>query len=164
MTTALIVWDDVIAVAKAAEAELAAIPVPQQNDIMLQAATYTDVEIRAFCAGFKRFIGQPEHDVYVKAMQQYRAAHLGSNINVEIAGEGAFTGISEGGITSNKNQPVNNPQADEGWLETIYGRTFDDYLKSYKRALEEMAKRFVVPIAVYSGGKISGVPVIIPSC
>lgn len=164
MTTILITWDDVIAVAKAAETELAAISVPQQDDIMLQAATYTEVEIFSHCAGFKRFIGQSQHDVYVKGMQQNRAAHLGANVNVEIAGEGAFTGISEGGITSNKNQPVNNPQADQGFLETIYGRTFYDYLESYKRALGEIAKRFTAPIGLYSGGKVSGIPVIIPSC
>jgi len=162
--TILINWDDVINVAKVIEDELTAIPILQQNDIMLQAAVYTNVHLKPFCGGFIKFFGLDAHNVYVKAMQQYRAAHLGTNINIEPAGEGGITGETIGSISSSNNQSVNNPKADEGFLETIYGRTFYDYFESYKKALAEIAKTSVGTTGLFSGGKIIGLPVVITTC
>jgi hypothetical protein len=165
MATVLITWDDVEAVAKAVGADLATIPAPEQGDIMEQSAVYADVSILTFCGGFIRFAGETAHLVFVKAMQANRAAHLAANRFVLAAGEGADTTESIGGVSSSRNQPVNNPQADQGFLETIYGRTFQDYLVKYQKLLDEVAKRFSVSFGLYSGGSLKGFPVVVPpSC
>ena len=164
MADVLITWPEVVAIANAVKDELEDIPVATQNELMEQAAAYTHVKVIVSCSGFKRFIGQPEHDVFIKAMQMYRAAHLGANVDVDPAGEGAQTGENIGSVSLSRNQAVNNPQADQGFLETIYGRNFHDYLETYKNALKEISEHSVVGFGTFSNGKTYGMPVFPPLC
>jgi hypothetical protein len=92
-------------------------------------------------------------DIYgtplTKILRWYYAAHVAANHLVEAAGEGAFTSETIGAITGNKNQPVNNPQADEEYFETIYGRRYESKLAKFR-------KRRIVNYGVLIGSNIEG--------
>jgi hypothetical protein len=137
----VIVWQDVIDIADAIATELAAFTLDQQTAILDQVCVHV-----------------PEvYGDLTPVLQKYWAAHLANQVFTLAAGEGAETTENIGSVSASRNQPVNNPQANEGHLETTYGRTYQYYLDEFK-------KRHVVAFGLYSGGKVSGFPVIIPTC
>lgn len=136
-----ITWQNVLDTAKSEAATLAAFSAPQQQLILDE--TYCAVP--------------PVYGSWTPTMRRYYAAHIAVQSTLESAGEGAITTESIGSVSFNKNQPVNNPQADQPLLETIYGRQYWQMLTDFK-------DRYQVSFGVYSGGKISGFPVILPTC
>jgi hypothetical protein len=132
-----IIWQDVLDTAKDEATNLAAFTVPQQTMILDE----------TYCA-------VPE--TYGDWTLIY-AAHIAVQSTLESAGEGARTSESIGGVSSNKNQPVNNPSAKESLLETTYGRQYWTYLETFK-------KRFTIGYGLYSNGRLTGFPIITPSC
>lgn len=137
----LIDWDDVKAVAKSIETELDAIPIDEQTAILNQACVHV-----------------PEiYGGYTKPMQQYWAAHVAAQTFVLPAGEGAETTENIGSVSAARNQPVNNPHADQGHLETVYGRQYQYYLDVFK-------KRSTIAFGLFSNNEISGFPKGNPQC
>ncbi len=113
-----IVWEDVLITAKEAviNAQLVAFTVPEQDAIIEEAECFV-----------------PEtYGKLTKILRRYYAAHIAAQSLVEPAGEGANTNESIGSVSSGRNQAVNNPQADEGILETVYGRMYAEYIKDFK--------------------------------
>lgn len=131
-----ITWAEVVMVAKAIATELSSISVPEQ--LMLLEETYDYIP---------PIYGQPTTQI----MRRYRAAHIGANWFVETAGEGAYTSEGIGSVTFNKNQPVNNPQADEEYFETIYGRRVETLLAKFNKGK-------TVSFGLFSAGSVSGLP------
>lgn len=84
-----------------------------------------------------------------KTLRRYWAAHIAEQSTLETAGEGAITSEVIGSISSSKNQPVNNPNAHEGHLETTYGRTYQYYIDQFK-------SNNVVAFGTYQGGRLKG--------
>ena len=160
----LITWADVKAIAVAIEDALDAVPVPKQTEIMTDAAIHVAVELLPFCAGFIAFAGQGAHDVYVRLMQQYWSAHIASQLDVLPAGEGAETTENIGSVSASRNQPVNNPQATEPHLETIYGRTFYYYLNKYEEVLKKLQRSKTIAFGVMVGDELQGLPRITGTC
>ena len=136
-----ITWQNVIDTAKD-EAEALTAFTPEQQTLILE---------ETYCAV------PSTYGDWTPIMRRYYAAHIAVQSTLESAGEGAYTTENIGSISANKNQPVNNPQADQPLLETTYGRHYWQYLQDYK-------KRFVGGLGVYSGGKIHGLPVIRITC
>lgn len=131
-----IVWADVLAVVKdaVANAKLAAFSEPDQDVILEETECYV-----------------PEtYGKLTKTLRRYWAAHVAVQTIVEPAGDGAFTSESIGSVNSSKNQPVNNPQADQGHLETAYGRTFHVLRENFM-------KTRIISFGIFSGGRIEGV-------
>lgn len=112
-----ITWDLVLATAKDESDNLAAFTVPEQTIILDE----TYLEVPAIYG-----------DGWTQTLRRYWAAHIAVQSMLESAGEGALTSEAIGGVSANKNQPVNNPGAKEGHLETTYGRTYFNYLENWK--------------------------------
>ena len=137
----LITWDNVKSIAKSIEDELDAIPVDEQTAILNQACCHVpDI-----------------YGCYTSPMQAYWAAHIAAKTFELVAGEGAETTEGIGSVSASRNQPVNNPQAHQEHLTTIYGRMYQYYYDEFK-------KRRVVAFGVVAGGRVQGLPKIIPSC
>jgi len=137
----LITWAQVVAIASSIEDELNALPGETQAMILNMACCHVpDV-----------------YGCYSSTMQAYWAAHIAATTFVLPAGEGAETTENIGSVSSSRNQPVNNPQANEGHLETVYGRMYQYYLDEFK-------KRKVLPVGVFQAGAVAGLPKIIPAC
>jgi len=131
-----IFWVDVLAVVKDVEAnaELAAFSVPDQDVILEETECYV-----------------PEtYGKLTKVLRRYWAAHVAVQTIIEPAGEGANTNESIGTVNAGRNQAVNNPQADEGGLETVYGRTFHVLRDNF-------VKTRIISFGIFSGGRIEGV-------
>lgn len=128
-----IVWDDVLATAKSIKDKLALFTVAEQNIIIEEAECHV-----------------PEtYGKLTKTLRRYWAAHIAEQSTLESAGEGAFTGESIGSVSSSKNQPVNNPQADQGQLETTYGRTYDYYIRKFR-------KHNIISFGLFSNNQLTG--------
>jgi len=128
-----ITWDDVLATAKSIEDKLALFTAEEQEMIIDEANCHV-----------------PEtYGKLTKILRRYWAAHVAEQSTLESAGEGAFTTEVIGSISSAKNQPVNNPTADQYWGETHYGRAYFNYIKNFKA-------NNIVSFGIYSGGKLQG--------
>ena len=137
-----ITWQDVLDTAKDEVDVLSAFTASQQQMILDE----------TYC-----FVPETYGD-WTPIMRRYFAAHIAVQSTLESAGEGAYTTESIGGVSASKNQPVNNPAADQPILETIYGRQYWHMLQEYK-------KRFIIPFGVCgSNNVITGLPKILPSC
>ena len=131
-----IIWDDVLAVVKDedANAVLAAFSVPEQDVILEETECYV-----------------PEtYGKLTKTLRRYWAAHIAVQTVVEPAGEGSNTNENIGSVNAGRNQAVNNPQADEGHLETVYGRTFNEYRTNFM-------KTRIIAFGLFSNNRIEGV-------
>lgn len=137
----LIDWDDVVAIAKSIENELVALPVDEQTAILNMACCHVNVD----------------YGCYTATMQAYWAAHVAATTFVLPAGEGAETTENIGTVSASRNQPVNNPQANQAHLETVYGRMYQYYL-------DEFRKRNVVAFGILNNGELEGFARNTPSC
>lgn len=166
MATVVIDWEDVKAIADNEDMTpaLDAVSEPKRAEFMASAAAKTEVKLKFLCTGFIRFVGQAEHDDYVKQMQANWTAHIVANTKVGPAGDGARTTEGIGGVSASQNQPVNNPTAEQGHLEYVYGRAFYTLYKDYEELLNEAKKRSSVAFGNYSSGSLKGFPVVVPSC
>lgn len=128
-----ITWAHVLATAKSIRDKLADFTVEEQEIIIDEANCHV-----------------PEtYGKLTKTLRRYWAAHIAEQSTLESAGEGAFTTESIGGVSSSKNQPVNNPQANEGHLETTYGRMYQHYIDQFK-------EHSIVGFGIYTGGGLKG--------
>ena len=128
-----ITWEDVLATAKSISDKLATFT-PEEQEMIIEE---TNCHV-------------PEtYGKLTKILRRYWAAHIAEQSTLDSAGEGAYTSESIGGITSSKNQPVNNPQADQGHLETTYGRMYYHYIEQFKQ-------NNIVSFGIYSGGRLQG--------
>lgn len=130
-----IVWNDVLAVVKDpdANAVLAAFSVPEQDVILEETECYV-----------------PEtYGKLTKTLRRYWAAHVAVQTIVEPAGEGSNTNESIGSVNAGRNQAVNNPQASEGGLETIYGRTYHEYRQDFRKSR-------IIPFGLFSNNQVTG--------
>lgn len=138
-----ITWDNVLNIAKnpIESAKLTAFTAPQREDILLEA--YLEVP---------EFLWDKEDTGsggWTRRLRTYWAAHIAIQSTLESAGEGAYTSETIGSVSSNKNQPVNNPNAKQGDLETHYGRT-------YFRYREKLAKNNIVAFGIFNSGQLKG--------
>lgn len=136
-----ITWDDVLATAKAEAEDLSTFSASEQEMILEE--TYCHVPDNYGC--------------YTKILRRYWAADRAVQSLVLAAGEGAKTNENIGSVSAGQNQPVNNPTAEQGHLETTYGRSYYYYITEYR-------KRYTIPFGIYSAGKVSGLPHIPPAC
>jgi hypothetical protein len=138
-----ITWDEVKDTAKDIADELELFTTAQR-DLVLE---------EAYCK-------VPE-DVYsettTRILRRFWAAHVAANSLLDPAGEGALTSESIGSVSSNRNQPVNNPQADQYWGETLYGR-------AYHNKIADIKKRNQIDFGVYNCGEVSGFPKVLGDC
>jgi hypothetical protein len=137
----LITWPDVVAIASSIEEELNALPVETQTMILNMACCHVNAD----------------YGCYTAIMQAYWAAHVAATTFVLPAGEGAETTENIGSVSASRNQPVNNPQANEAHLETVYGRMYQYYKDEFKR-------NNVVAFGNVSCGVVTGFSRTTPSC
>lgn len=96
-------------------------------------------------------------DGWTQILRRYWAAHIATQSTLESAGEGAIVSAVIGSISSAKNQPVNNPSAEQYWGETHYGRAYFNYIQKFK-------ERNIVAFGTFGSGQLKGFQKNIPEC
>lgn len=137
-----ITWDDVKLTAKDIANKLAAFTVEAQDMILAEA----NCEVPEIYG-----------DGWTQILRRYWAAHIAEQSTLESAGEGAIVSAVIGSINSAKNQPVNNPSAEQYWGETHYGRAYFNYIEKFQ-------KRNIVSFGIFTGGQLQGFKKNIPTC
>lgn len=136
-----ITWQNILDTAKDEVVALTAFTLSQQELILSE--TYCAVP--------------PVYGEWTTILRRYYATHVAVQSTLESAGEGAETTEVIGSVSTNKNQPVNNPSSALPMRETTYGRQYDFLSREYKN-------RFQGDFGVYSGGSLLGFHKIIPTC
>jgi predicted Fe-S protein YdhL (DUF1289 family) len=109
MTDYSITWEDVLMTARFERANWEGYS-PSEQAMVLEEATAR--------------VPETVYGTMTKIARRYFAAHLASMMDQVSAGQGTNATESIGSVSGSTTMPVNNPQATENLLSTIYGRQF----------------------------------------